>query len=207
MSFFPLNPNIAAARRMQSDVLGRHIEYALVAHYALTAAEAATADVDYFMVSTDMKVGNYGITAKAMPGNCARNVTVTHTASDTADTLGTIKISGTDLAGNAIDETLTPTSGGTKAGAKAFRTVTKVEGAGWVVDAVEETADKITVGFGELIGLPDLLPYDTLLCAVKDVTKEATAPTVTCSTTALSANTVDLNSTLDGDTIDLYYLV
>jgi len=207
MSFFPLNPNIANARRMQSDVPGRHIEYALVAHYALTAAEAATADVDYFMVSTDMKVGNYGITAKAMPGNCARNVTVTHTASGTADTLGTIKISGTDLAGNAIDETLTPISGGTKAGAKAFRTVTKVEGAGWVIDGVEATADKITVGFGDVIGLPDLLPYNTLLFAFKGGTKETTAPTVTCSTTVLCSNTVKLSSTLNGDLIDLYYLV
>lgn len=204
MGFYPLNPNVPAARGMQSDVPGLSVTYGLVAHYALTAAEAATADVDYFVASTDMKVGDYTLAATTMPGNCARNVTVTQTATSTEDTNGTVTVEGTDLAGDVITEVITPDAGVTKAGAKAFRTVTKITGAGWVV---ADGADKITVGFGDVIGLPDLLSCNTVLLAAKGGTREGTAPTVTASATVLSTNTVDLSSALDGSAVDIYYVV
>jgi hypothetical protein len=204
VGFYPLNPNIPAARGMQSDVPGLNVTYGLVARYALTAAEAATADVDYFVVSVDMKVGDYTLAATTMPGNCARNVTVTQTATSTEDTNGTITIEGTDLAGESITETLTPDAGVTVAGLKAFRTVTKATGAGWAAVA---GADKITIGFGDVIGLPDLLPCNTVLLAAKGGVREATAPAVTASATVLAENTVDLNSALDGSAVDIYYVV
>lgn len=207
MSFFPFNPNVPTARRMQSDVPDIYTHKVFGARYRLSAAEAAVADVDYFVTSVDMKVGAYTLAQNTMPGNCARNVTVTQTAVGTEDTNGTVVVNGTDLAGDAITETLTPNAGATVAGAKAFRTVTSVTGADWVIDGVEATKDTVTVGFGDIIGLPDLLETNTVLLASLAGVKEAVAPAVTTSTTALEDNTVDLNSVLNGSIVDIYYVV
>lgn len=205
MSFFPFNPNVPAARNMQSDVLGLYTQQFFGARYALTAAEAATADVDYFVVSVDMKVGAYTLAHTTMPGNVARNVTVTQTAVGTEDTNGTVVVVGTDLAGNAITETLTPNDGATVAGTKAFRTITSITGVDWVIDGVEGTKDKITVGFGDIIGLPDLLPCNSVIFATLNGVREAVAPAVAVSTTALEGNTVDLDSALNGTPVVIYY--
>lgn len=204
MSFFPFNPNIELARRMQSDVPGLYVRRMHGVRYSLTAAEAAVADVDYFVTSTNMKVGAYTLAATSMPGACARNVTVTQTAAGNEDTNGTITVTGTNLAGETISEAIVPNAGATVAGAKAFRTVTSVVGAGWVIDQGNDT---ITVGFGDAIGLPDLLETNTVLLAALAGAKEAVAPTVATSTAHLEGNTVDLNSALNGSAVDIYYVV
>jgi len=154
-----------------------------------------------------MKVGAYTL-AKTAPDVGARNVTVTQTAVGTEDTNGTIVVVGKDLAGNTITETLTPDAGKTVAGTKAFAEITSITGVGWAVDASEGTKDKITVGFGALIGLPDKLS-DTaqVLAASLNNVKEANAPTVTVSASALELNTVDLSSALDGSPVKIYYVV
>lgn len=209
MSFFPFNPNTPLARVAQSSVKGVYVHQVFGVRYSLTADEAATADTDYFVEPANMKVGAYTLVETAMPGNCARNVTVTHTVDSggkVADTLGTIEVTGTDLAGNVITETITPTSGGTKDGAKAFRTVTKIEGKDWVISAPTDE-DTIEVGFGDLIGLPSLLEANTVLLATLGGTRETKAPVVTSSTTVLASNTVDLHSALNDSAVDIYYVV
>ena len=204
MSFFPFNPNVPAARNMQSDVPGLLTRQFFGTRYALTAAEAATADVDFFVASTDMKVGAYVLANTTMPGTCARNVTVTQTITNAAeDTNGTIVVVGTDLAGDAITETLTPNGGATVAGAKAFRTVTSITGVGWVINGADE--DTVTLGFGDAIGLPDMLAADSVLLCTLNGVREAVAPTVTFSTTVLDLNTVDLASALNGTAVEIYY--
>jgi hypothetical protein len=207
MSFFPFNPNVPAARRMQSDVPGLYTERFFGCRYHLTAAEAAVNDDDYFVVSVDMKVGEYTLAKTVMPGNVARNIIVTQTKTDTEDTNGTIVIVGTDLAGNAITETLTPKDGTVVAGAKCFRAITSMTGVGWAVDAVQGTKDKVKIGFGSKIGLPDLLESNTVFFAVLGGTREAVAPTVTSSTTALESNGVTLASALNGTAVDICYAV
>jgi hypothetical protein len=161
------------------------------------------ADVDYFVVSANMKVGAYTLAHTSMPVG-ARNVTVSQTAVGAEDTNGTIVVVGTDLAGAALTETITPNGGATVAGTKAFATVSSVTGVGWVIG---EGNDTVTVGFGDVVGLPDKLS-DTaqVVAASKNGVKEATAPTVTVSSTVLALNTVDLNTALDGDSISVYYL-
>lgn len=113
--------------------------------YTNTAASTA-AVANRFVASTNMKVGAYTV-ANASPawsGGCL--VTCAATAVDTADTMGTLVVVGTDLNGQAISETLTPVAGSTVTGTKIFRTVTSVTGAGWVIDAVESSNDTIVVG-------------------------------------------------------------
>ena len=203
MGFYPFNTN--RARRAQTDVPGTTTLMGAGVMY--TPGSPALDDVDWYVVSADMKVGAYTL-AHTAPDVGARNVTVTQTAVGTEDTNGTIVVVGKDLAGNTITETITPNDGETVAGTKAFAEITSITGAGWAVDAAEGTKDKITVGFGALIGLPDKLS-DTaqVLAASLNNVKEANAPTVTVSASALELNTVDLSSALNGSPVKIYYVV
>ena len=111
----------------------------------------AVADDDLIVVSADMKVGEYEIAAQP---DVPRNITATATATGTADTLGTITVAGTNYVDEVISEEITLVAGSTVAGTKAFKTITGVTGAGWVVDEVEGTADKVKIGIGNEIGSP-----------------------------------------------------
>ena len=106
-----------------------------------TNIAASTAAVtNRFVASTNMIVGAYAV-ANASPawqGGCL--VTVTHTqVGGVNDTLGTITVTGKNLAGETISETITPSAGGTATGTKIFRTVTDVTGAGWVINTGNDT--------------------------------------------------------------------
>lgn len=145
------------------------------------------ADDDRLVVSVDMKVGSYTIAAQ--PDVC-RNVTVTVTATGTADTMGTITVTGTSYAGQVITETITPVAGSTTAGLKAFATITSIVGAGWVIDAVEGTKDKIKVGVGTALGMPFKIATGDCLLTVLGVA--FVVPTVTVG--ALDVCTIDASS-------------
>lgn len=147
------------------------------------------ADADRIVVSVDMKVGTYTIAAQP---DVPRNVTVTSTAVDTEDTMGTITVVGTDYDGQALSEVITPVSGSLVAGAKAFKTITSVTGAGWVVDEVEGTKDKIVVGVGTLLGMPIVLG-STSKSRLGFVGATPVVPTVAADGT-LAGSTVDLSS-------------
>lgn len=180
------------------------IENTLLRPVAYDAGSPVLADVDRVVVSTDMIVGAYTIDEASPAGGVAANVTVTVTQQIEDDTEGTLDIVGTDICDQVLTETLTPLIGSTIQGTRAFKTVTSATGVGWITGG---TADKITVGFGELIGLPDLLVNNTVLFALFNAVREATAPTVTFSATVMALNTVDLNSALDGSAVAVYYLV
>lgn len=115
--------------------------------YKSTNIAATTAAVtNRFVTSTDMKVGAYTL-ANASPvwaGGCL--VTVTVTAGDTADTMGTVVVVGKDLHGIAVTDTLTPVAGETVTGTQVFRSLTSVTGVGWAIDESEANADAIVVG-------------------------------------------------------------
>lgn len=205
MSLYPFNTNWnAGARLAQTDapgvftVLGTGVMY--------TPGSPALDDVDYFVASANMKNGAY-VLAHTAPDVGARNVTVTQTITNAVeDTNGTITVTGTNLAGEAISEVITPNGGATVAGAKAFASITSIVGAGWVIGGAD--ADTITVGFGALIGLPDKLS-DTaqVLCASLNNVREGTHPTVTVDSANLEGNTVDLNSALAGTPVKVYYFL
>lgn len=135
------------------NVLGREYGAGVVRKVYLgtpRAVEAARA-----VASANMKVGTYTI---ANQPDMARNVSVTHTAVSTVDTLGTVTFVGTDYAGDPLTEVITPSNGTVVYGTKAFKTITSITGAGWVIAAGNDT---ITAGYGSLIGLPVALPDAT----------------------------------------------
>jgi hypothetical protein len=116
----------------------------------LSGAQPAAADVDRFITTVDMANGDYAPIANSgvMPeANTARHVTITRTFAGGADTPGTVVVTGTNLAGQVITETLIPSAVDATLveGSKWFRTVTNVTSAGWVLVAGDDT---ITVGCG-----------------------------------------------------------
>jgi hypothetical protein len=64
--------------------------------------------------------------------------------------------------------------------------------------------DKVTVGFGEKLGLPYTLSRNTITDTYLNNVKEGTAPTITISASLIESNTIKLNSTLNGSRVDVY---
>lgn len=205
MSLFPQNTNVT--RQAQTDV--RTIKNTLLSPVCFAPGTPAVSDDDRFVTSVAMKVGAYTLAATTMPeAAIARKLLITVTqVGGVNDTMGTLAIVGTDIAGNALSETIAPTANSTKTTLNAFKTVSSITGAGWSRDAGAGSEDTIKIGTSEAIGLPDKLS-DTaqVLFASLDGTKEATAPTVTVDASVLAKNTVDLNSALNGTAVKVYYL-
>lgn len=151
--------------------------------YALGTPIVATTNT--IVTTTNMKVGSYTVAASP---DVPRNITVTMTGVGGNDTPGTVLVTGTDNLGVTITETLTPVAGSTVAGTKAFKTVTSVVGAGWVINS---TNDTIVFGVGNLIGLPT-----TLLTATGE------ALTTLSTTVANSATTGSTSGVRSLSTVD-----
>lgn len=67
--------------------------------------------------------------------------------------------------------------------------------------------DKISVGWGDKLGLPYMLAHNTVLAAYLNNTKESNSPTVTVDADEIEKNTIDLHSTLNGKAVDIYLIV
>jgi hypothetical protein len=204
-SLFPFNTNWL--RKAQSDVAS--IKSDLLSPVCFAPGSPAVSDDDRFVVSVDMKVGAYTVAVGTMPeAGIARKLLITVTTDTGADTMGTLDIVGTDIAGAALTETIAPVSAGTVETLNAFKTVTSITGVGWVIGGGAGTEDAIKIGTSESLGLPDKLS-DTaqVLCASLAAVKEATAPTVVVHATTLAKNTVNLNSALGGTAVKIYYVL
>ena len=188
-----------------TDCPNSGIENTLLRPVMYDAGSPPTATADRIVTVTDMIVGAY-VVANAIPvGGGAMNVTVTTAVTGGIDTMGTVDIVGTDLDDQVLLETIIPATDATVQGLRAFKTIVSVTGVGWAVDAGTDY-DHITVGFGSLIGLPDLLPQNTVLFGIFNDVREVVA-TVTFSTTVLALNTAIMTSGLDGSDVQVCYLV
>jgi hypothetical protein len=67
--------------------------------------------------------------------------------------------------------------------------------------------DKISVGWGDKLGLPYMLAHNTVIATYLNNTLEATAPTVSVDVDEIEKNTIDLSSALDGNAVDVYLIV
>lgn len=203
MSLFPKNPT--AGQLLQSNAPGVTVDESFIAHLQIAAALATVASTTGIKAAvTDngaQQVITTGITQPSVPRN------ITATAGGIATDIKAIQviIAGTDYAGAAISETLpafTLDTAGSVTGSKAFKTVTSI-----TIPAHDGVGATTAIGFGEKLGLPHKLPYNTVLFAAFDNTKEATPPTVAVSASVLADNTVDLNTALNSKIVDAYYVV
>jgi hypothetical protein len=116
--------------------------------HRLTNIAATTAAVtNRIVTSTNMIVGDYNIANASPVWQGGAIITVTHSqVGGVTDTLGTIAVTGVDLAGQTQTDIITPVSAQTVNGTIPFRTVTKVTGAGWARNAGAGSEDTIVVG-------------------------------------------------------------
>lgn len=197
--FYPENPNLG--QLLQTGVEGLTVDKGHVAHYQVAAANAdAASDHACKTAFTLAALAQAGITAGITNPKTPRNVTVKGNAAGCA---GDVKVYGTDIAGNAIDETLTLVDATVVQGAKAFKTVTKID----FPAEVHAGTDTVEVGYGDKLGIPFKLSHNTVIAAAINNVREATAPTVTVDAADISKNTVDLNSALAGTVVDIYLVV
>jgi hypothetical protein len=117
--------------------------------------------------------------------------------------VGNVVINGTDIADNALTETIALNGNTLVVGLKAFKEVTSV-----VLPVKTNTAgtDSVKVGLTDKLGLMHELPHNTVFLTFLDDVKEANAPTVTTSSTVLAQNTLDLDSALNDVDVDVYYV-
>ena len=209
MGFYPKNPGLSQV--LQSEVDSDTPDRAFIAHCEWSTTEAATADADgVHALVTDNGLGTATVLTTGITNPpCPRNITVTvdDVTGDDADIKAVSPIIvGTNILDEAITETIGPftvNTAGIVSGAKAFKTVTSI-----TLPAHDTPYDvTMTVGFGDILGLPyerDEIPcIGTFLNSVL----EATAATITASATAIDGNTIDLNSALNGTKVDAYIVV
>lgn len=127
-----------------------------------------------------------------------RNLTVKGNDSNVS---GDVVIEGTNIAGEAITETIALNGSNVVAGNKAFKTVTLIT----LPKYDTANTERVRVGVGSKIGLPVKLGRNTVLAAFLGGARETTAPTVTVSASALENNTVTLNSALNGSPVIVDY--
>lgn len=97
---------------------------AFIAHYSITAADAAAESDDGVLAATDLNATAQSITAGLTSPAVPRNIKVDGNASGINNV---VKIYGTNFAGEAITEEITPNGETAVAGDLAFKTVTKVD--------------------------------------------------------------------------------
>lgn len=203
MSLYPENPRVG--QRLQSDVPGLTLLKAFLAHLHLTAAEAAAASATGVHAAVTDNGGTQTVTTSITNPPYPRNITATAGGTNTDIKAIQVTVTGTDIGGNVISETLpafTVDTAGIVTGSKIFKTVTSIS-----IPAHDGTGATTAIGFGSKLGLPTKLDSNTVLAAALNGTREGTAPTVTVSSSALSGNGVTLNSSLNGTVVDIFYMV
>lgn len=172
-------------------------EYGEVAAASTTAIHAALA----VLATGGPQVVTTGITQPDVPRN------VTATAGGTAGDIKAVQVTvtGKNVAGETITETLpafTVDTPGTVVGSKAFASIDS-----YSVPAMDGTGATVALGTGSKLGLPNRLGRNSVLHAFFDDVKEGTDPTVAVNADDFEANTVTLNSALDGSSVTVaYYL-
>lgn len=141
---------------------------------------AATAD----RILNDQSIASVAtVTTFAAQPDFARNLTVVASGAAT----GNVVVTGTNIRGETITETLALNGTTPVVGNKAFKTVTSV-----TVPAVAGTT--IDLGVGVKLGLSRRMRADNYLQGTADGTHEATRATVAYSATAIESNTVTFNT-------------
>lgn len=183
---------------VNSDSYASPVQGVSIGRQTLTAAQAATLDVDGLLaaVALPAAAANYTTFAHAMP--YARNVTAVCSGAQS----GNIIITGTNIDDLPISETIALNGNTPITSTKAFKTVTVIR---LPIKAGSET---INVGWGDKIGIP----FKLGAAATRPIIEvtflgviETTAPTITADADELEKNLIDLDTALDGSEVCIYY--
>lgn len=166
-------------------------------HYQITP-DAVDADVIHAAITLP-ETGTTAVTTAITSPDVPRILSITGNA---AGITGNVVIAGTNIAGEAIADTIAAVDDGTIDGAVAFATVTSI-----TVPARNAEGDTISVGVGKSFGLPHIVGNAALLL-VKLFDGSADDGVLTVDADEIEKNLFALDGTPDGEKlIDLYYLV
>lgn len=195
---YPYNVNMK--QKIQTNANGVAVDRAFLAHFQVSAANATASSATGIHEAITLTGVAQAITTSITQPSTPRNLSVTGNASGIT---GNVVIKGTNYNGDAITETIALSGTSTVEGTKAFATVAEIN----LPVETHVGTDAVSIGFGEMLGLPYKLSHNTVLATYLDNAKESTEPTVSVSSTALESNTINLNSALSGKIIDAYLLV
>ena len=143
MARVPFNPKIGT---MKTDAGNFSVDRSFLAHYHITAAQAAAESDDGILAATDLDAKAKSITTGLHNPAVPRNVKVKGNASGVDND---VKVYGTNFAGEAIDETITPNGTTAVAGALAFKTITKIDlPVADHTEAKQKTTSEVTAATG-----------------------------------------------------------
>lgn len=195
---YPYNVNMK--QKIQTNANGVAVDRAFLAHFQVSAANATASSATGIHAAITLTDVTQAVTTSITQPSTPRNLSVTGNASGIT---GNVVIKGTNYNGDEITETIALNGTSTVEGTKAFATVTEVN----LPVETHAGTDTVSIGFGEVLGLPYRLSHNTVLATYLDNSKESTEPAVSVSSTALESNTINLNSALSGKIIDAYLLV
>lgn len=106
---------------------------------------------------------------------------------------GNVVITGTNIRGEVITETIAITADTEVFGTKAFKTVTNIQ-----VPVRATSGDVVSVGVGDALGLDRCMEGNEVLLMTAGGVYETTRPTVAADADEVEKNTVNPNTALDG---------
>ena len=195
---YPYNYKIG---QLIANDAGIEVDRAFIAHYHIAGANAITAAAATIMAAVTL--GDAVTTTKtdvqltAEP-KCARVLTITGNA---ATATGNVVITGKDLSGAVITETIISTGAATVIGTKAFAYIDSI-----VFPARGAPGDTISVGQADKFGIPFKIPHNTVILLSNNGTP-TTVASGNYSETVLSENHLDPTAALNGSDIDVYLLI
>lgn len=195
MSLYPFNPK--AGQKMQGETLAvTPVDMSFLAHYQITpAAKSATAVHAAIPLTAQTQTITTGITNPDVP----RVLTVKGNAGGIA---GNVVLTGTDISGAVITDTIALNGSTEVNGTKAFKTLTSI------ALPVETNAgtDTVSIGRADIFGLPHKV-YNALMLLKALFNAATDAGTMAVSAT-LSLNKFTPAGVPDGaKVLDLFYMV
>jgi len=197
----PLNKNVETTIMSDTSTANR---LGWVSIQTMAAAETSDDDQLFAAIPCNNTVhilvtsSGIGSSTFLVQPDASRNIIVTPSGTAT----GSLKLTGTDIANSAITENLTFSGSGVLASAKAFRTVTRIDGT-----FSHGTPITLKVGTGDLLGLNSKLSANTVLFDFVGSTRDTTAPSVTVSSSVLALNTIDTYTAPGGAVTKVWYIV
>ncbi len=188
-------------QRLRTDARNVTVDRSFIAHYVISAALAVAAAVNNVKTAVTLADGTTTTltTADITQPATSRVLSITGNA---VTAVGDVVITGTDISGAELVETIVSTGAATVIGTKAFASISTI-----VLPARGAAADTISIGLADKFGIPYKLAQNTVLLLLRDGTSTTVSAGSNFSGTVLADNYIDPTAAMNGTQIDLYFIV
>jgi hypothetical protein len=168
-----------------------------IVHQVFPAEDAVASDDDALLESMGL-VAEPAVQEVFLAQPHGRVITV---KGNQASVAGNVLVTGTNLKGGVITESIALNGVAVVVGTKAFDTVTSV-----TLPALAQAGDAVAIGIGEGIGLIGCIPKNTIFVLLNGGVATTVKAGSTFSADKLEENVVILTEALKGAVVDIYYL-